>query len=123
MADNNSFGSFEGFGSKNTTLLIQSIKSMTMIGESKEVRDAKMKQLERRKERDERLLEHVAKEVKKIEETVNVAKGAKISISNMVFSGSRVKIDDQELLIMDDEKNVEFYRDDRTEGIKKRSVV
>ena len=106
-----------------TLMEIQSIKSMTMIGESKEVRDAKMKQLERRKERDERLLEHVAKEVKKIEETVNVAKGAKISISNMIFSGSRVKIDDQELLIMDDEKNVEFYRDDRTEGIKKRSVV
>lgn len=106
-----------------TLMEIQNVKTSLLVSESKEVRDAKIKQLERRKERDERLLEHVGKELKKIEETMTTARDAKILVNNMVYSDTRVRIDDQELLIMDNEKKVEFYRDDKTEGIKKRSVV
>lgn len=106
-----------------TLMEIQAVKSSALISESKEVREAKIKQLERRKERDERLLEHVGRELAKIEETMTTAKGARILVNNMVYSDTRVRIDDQELLVMDNEKNVEFYRDDKTEGIKKRSVV
>lgn len=106
-----------------TLVEIQSFKDSVLISESKEIRAARIKQLERRKERDERLLDHVNKELNKLEETMNTAKEARIMVGNMVYSDTTVRIDNQEMLIMDDERNVEFYRDDKTEGIKKRSVV
>lgn len=106
-----------------TMVELQSFKDSVLISESREVRAARIKQLERRKERDERLLEHVSKELEKIEETVSIAANAGIVISNMVYSDTTIRIDDRELLVMENEKSVEYYRDDKTEDIKKRSVV
>ena len=85
-------------------------------------REAKIKQLQRRKIRDERLLEHVNKELEKIKETMDVAKAARIIVKNMVYSDTTIRIDDQELITRNDEKNVEYFRDDKTDGIKKRTV-
>lgn len=105
-----------------TLIEIQSFKDSVMLTESRDVREAKIKQLQRRKIRDERLLEHVNKELEKIKETMDVAKAARIIIKNMVYSDTTIRIDDQELITRNDEKNVEYFRDDKTDGIKKRTV-
>ena len=76
-----------------TLIEIQSFKDSVMLTESRDVREAKIKQLQRRKIRDERLLEHVNKELEKIKETMDVAKAARIIIKNMVYSDTTLRTD------------------------------
>lgn len=105
-----------------TMLEIQTFQTSVLASESSEVRDAKMKQLQRRKERDERLLAHVEKELKKIEEMLAIAREAKVSVSATAYSASVIRIDDQETELKSDEQNVEFFRDVMSNGISRRDA-
>ena len=102
---------------------LQMFKANIIISDSEEVRAAKLKQLERRKERDERLLDHVEKELAKINETLQIAAEAKISVNNTAFASTVIRIDDQETELKTDEKNVEFFRENMMEGISRRPAV
>ncbi|MCR4685681.1 MAG: FapA family protein [Lachnospiraceae bacterium] len=106
-----------------TMIEIQTFKTNVSATESKEVREAKMKQLERRKVRDERLLEHVEKELAKIKEMMDIAKEAKVTVSSTAYSNCLIRIDDQELELKSNENNVEFFREPMTEGISRRPAV
>ena len=103
-------------------LEIQTFQTSVLASESSEVRDAKMKQLQRLKERDERLLAHVEKELKKIEEMLAIAREAKVSVSATAYSASVIRIDDQETELKSDEQNVEFFRDVMSNGISRRDA-
>ncbi len=106
-----------------TMMELQMFKANVVVSDTEEVRQAKRKQLERRKERDERLLEHVEKELSSINETMKIATEAKISINNTAYASSVIRIDDQEIELKTDETNVEFYRENMMEGISRRPAV
>ena len=105
-----------------TLMEIQNFKQSVSVSDTEEVKEAKMKQLERRKLRDERLLEHVEKEMSKIDETMGIARGAKITVGGTAYTASTIRIDDQEITLISDENNVEFYRQNQMEGISRRSA-
>ena len=65
---------------KKTKSEIEKIRDTRLNNEPKDVKDAKVNQLTRRLKRDERLLEHVEKELKEIEDTINVGSEAEIRI-------------------------------------------
>ncbi len=104
-----------------TMMEIQMFKANVSVSESEEVRNAKFKQLERRKQRDERLLEHVEKELEKIKETMGVAREARVSVGTTAFPASVIRIDDQELELKSEEHNVEFFRE-ADGGISRRDA-
>lgn len=106
-----------------TMMQIQNFKTNVAVSESEDVRRAKLNQLERQKARDERLLAHVEKELEKISETMLIANGAKIAVTNTAFASCLIRIDDQEVELKSDEKNVEFFREPMTEGISRRPAV
>ena len=95
---------------KKTKDEIKQIRDVRITNEPKDVKDAKISQLTRRIARDERLLEHVKKELKEIEETMNVGMEASISIEDAVNPGVTVRVDDKELVIRNAMTHVKFYR-------------
>lgn len=78
---------------------------------------AKLSQIMRRKERDERLLNHVERELKEIEDTMNLAVNAHVIAQNTAFSGVDVHIDDKEFLVRTDMHSAEFFRKNSMEDI------
>ncbi len=106
-----------------TMMEMQMYKANIVVSESEEVRNAKLKQLERRRQRDERLLEHVEKELTKIAETMQIARGARVMVCDTAFPAAVIRIDDQELELESEEKNVEFFRENMMEGISRRPAV
>ena len=103
-----------------TLVDIQKFRDSWHNSDSREVREAKLSQLSRRKARDERLLEHVERELKEIEATVENAKEAKVSALNTAYRSVLVRIDDKEKLLQQDMKNVEFYRTSKMDEISTR---
>lgn len=79
--------------------------------ERTEVRNAKLSQLNRRKVRDERMIEHIQEELAQIKEKIGIASSAKIKTLSTVYSGTKVVIDGIEKDITSDMKGVEFYID------------
>ena len=106
-----------------TMMEIQMFKANVSVSESEEVRAAKLKQLERRRERDERLLEHVEKELAKIGETMEVAREARVTVGTTAFPAAVIRIDDQEIELKSAENNVEFFREQMRDGISRRPAV
>lgn len=74
------------------------------------VRDAKINQLKRRLKRDERMLEHVSKEVEEIRHTMEVSKNSRISAEGTVYPGVVVRVDDKEMCIQGEAKAVDFKK-------------
>ena len=107
---------------KKTTAEIEMIRDARITNEPKEVKDAKISQLTRRIKRDERLLEHVEKELKEIEETINVGMEASIEIEDTVFPGVTVKIDNKDLKIPNTMQHVKFFRPEGSSEIEVRTL-
>ncbi len=89
---------------------IEQIRDVRITNDPKDVKEAKISQLTRRLKRDERLLEHVERELKEIENTISVGTEASISIEDTVNPGVTVRIDDKELKINNTMQHVKFYR-------------
>ena len=93
-----------------------------MTNDPKEVKDAKISQLTRRLKRDERLLEHVEREIKEIEDTINVGDQAAVLIEDTANPGVTIRIDNKELVIKNPMSHVKFYRPQGSSEIEVTSI-
>ncbi len=107
---------------KKTNAEIEQIRDVRITNDPKEVKDAKISQLTRRLKRDERLLEHVEKELKEIEETMNVGMEAAIEVEDTVFPGVMIKIDNKELKIPNTMQHVRFFRPEGSSEIEVKTL-
>ncbi len=103
---------------KKTQHEIEQIRDVRLTSDPKEVKDAKISQLTRRLKRDERLLEHVEKEIKEIEDTINVGNRAAVIIEDTVNPGVTVRIDNKEMVIKNPMTSVKFYRPEGSSEIE-----
>ena len=107
---------------KKTKFEIEQIRDVRLTNDPKEVKDAKISQLTRRLKRDERLLEHVEKELKEIEDTMSVGTQAMISVEDRVNPGVTVRIDNKELVIKNAMTHVKFYRPEGSSEIEVKTL-
>jgi len=91
--------------------------------DSVEVRQAKAAQMKRRLQRDERLLEHIEKELEEIRQSMELSQNARVAVKGTAFSGLTVRIDDKELVLNSNYEQVEFYRPGINEEITTRVVM
>ena len=101
---------------------IEQIRDVRITNDPRDVKDAKISQLTRRLKRDERLLEHVMKELQEIENTISVGDEASISIEDTVCPGVTVKIDDKEMRINSPLQHVKFYRPTGSSDIEVKTL-
>lgn len=109
-------------GIKKTKSEIEQIRDVRISNEPKDVKDAKINQLTRRLKRDERLLEHVERELKEIEETINVGTEAEIRVEDTVNPGVTIKIDDKEMKISNTMTHVKFFRPEGSSIIEVKTL-
>ncbi len=107
---------------KKAKFEIEQIRDVRLTNDPKEVKDAKISQLTRRLKRDERLLEHVEKELQEIEDTMSVGTTAAIMIEDTVNPGVTVRIDNKELLIRNKMTHVKFYRPEGSSEIEVTTI-
>lgn len=101
---------------------IEQIRDVRLTSDPKDVKDAKVSQLIRRMKRDERLLEHVQKELTEIEETMNVGMEAAVMAEDTVCPGVTVRIDDKEMKVTNYMQHVRFFRPEGSSTIEVRTL-
>ncbi len=101
---------------------IEQIRDVRITNDPVEVKNAKISQLTRKLKRDERLLEHVEKELAEIEETMKLGTDAQISIDDTVNPGVKVIIDNKEMFIKNPLHHVRFFRPEGSSEIEVRSL-
>lgn len=107
---------------KKAKFEIEQIRDVRLTNDPKEVKDAKISQLTRRLKRDERLLEHVEKELKEIEETMSLGGEAAVLIEDTVYPGVTVRIDNTELALKNPMTHVKFFRPEGSGEIEVRTL-
>ncbi len=107
---------------KKTSAEITQIRDVRITNDPKEVKDAKISQLTRRLKRDERLLEHVEKELEEIENTMNVGMEAAVEIEDTVFPGVTVRIDNKEIKVPNTMQHVRFFRPEGSSEIEVKTL-
>jgi len=111
---------------KNSMKVIEAeilkIQDVRIPNERKEVREAKLSQLNRRKKRDERMIRHIDDELNEINEKIAIASHSKIMATNNVFSGSKIIINGIEKDITSNMKNTEFLINEETGEIEFRNI-
>ena len=107
---------------KKTKGEIEQIRDVRLSSDPVEVKNAKINQLERRLKRDERLLEHVEKELKEIEDTMSVGSEASVVIEDTVHPGVKVIIDNKDMQVKNVMNHVRFYRPQGTSEIEVKSL-
>ena len=90
--------------------------------ERKEVREARLSQLKRRKLRDERLVSHIKEELEKIGNIMEIGSNAKITVSNTAFPSVVIRIGDKEKVLESEVRGMEFYRESPMQGISMRTA-
>ena len=101
---------------------IEQIRDVRLTSDPLDVKEAKISQLTRRMKRDERLLEHVEKELTEIEETMKVGISAAVMVEDTVFPGVTVRIDDKEMKVSNYMQHVKFYRPEGSSDIEVRTL-
>ena len=101
---------------------IEQIRDVRITNDPRDVKEAKISQLKRRLKRDERLLEHVMKELKEIENTISVGDEASVSIEDTVNPGVTVRIDDKEMKVNSTLQHVKFYRPTGSSDIEVKTL-
>lgn len=101
---------------------LEQIRDVRLTNDPKEIKDAKISQLTRKLKRDERLLEHVRKELSEIEDTMSVGMEAAVSIDNIVNPGVTIRIDNKEMKISSQMNAVKFYRPEGSSVIEVKSI-
>ena len=107
---------------KKTKHEIEQIRDVRLSNDPVEVKNAKISQLTRRLKRDERLLEHVEKELAEIEETMSLGNKAAIVVEETVNPGVTVTIDNKELVIKNPLQHVRFYRPEGASQIEVNTI-
>ena len=107
---------------KNIKKEIEMIRDVRITNDPKDVKDAKISQLQRRLKRDERMLEHVERELAEIEETISVGSEAAVSVEDTVNPGVTVRIDNKEMKISNAMQHVKFYRPAGSSNIEVKSI-
>lgn len=93
------------------------------VGEdTPEVRRAKAAQIQRHIKRDERLIEHLEKEIEEIRQSLELARGAKVVAEGNAFKGLVIRIDNKEKVLDESCQSVEFYRPGVRDEIEIRTV-
>ena len=101
---------------------IEQIRDVRLTSEPKDVKDARISLLTRRLKRDERLLEHVEKELGEIEDTMSVGMEAEICVEDTVFPGVTVRIDDKEMKLKNYMQHVRFFRPEGSSEIEVKTL-
>lgn len=107
---------------KKAKFEIEQIRDVRLTNDPKEVKDARISQLTRRLKRDERLLDHVEKELKEIEDTMSLGSEAAISVEDTVNPGVTVKIDNKEMVIQNTMTHVRFFRPEGSSQIEVKTI-
>jgi len=106
-----------------TLVEVQRMRANVAMDEYNKTKLSILSQLNRRKEREERLLEHIEKELLEIGDIMALARDAKISIENTAYKLSNIMVDDKEKTLNEDMKNVEFYRKSTLDDISVRNAI
>lgn len=101
---------------------IEMIRDVRISNDPKDVKDAKISLLQRKMKRDERMLEHVEKELMDIEETINVGSEAAVEVEDTVNPGVIVRIDNKELRISNTLQHVKFFRPAGSSNIEVKTL-
>lgn len=104
---------------KNT---IGKIKDVRINHEPKEVREAKVAQIVRKLKRDERLLEHINKELNDIKESAEIGMNGSIMVEQKVYPGVKIEIDEEKMDVTSELTAVEFVHRPGTDGIEMRNL-
>ena len=107
---------------EKTKFEIEQIRDVRLSSDPKEVKDAKISRLTRRLKRDERLLEHVQKELSEEEEIMNLGMEAKVMVHEKVNVGTVIRIDNKEYIPKSSLNSVEFYRPSGGSEVEVRSI-
>lgn len=102
---------------------IRRVTDVRLLNERKEVKQAKLSQLNRRKLRDERMIEHIHEELDSINATIALARNGRITVSNTIYSGSTVVVDTLTYDVNSDMPGAVFTHDRDNECIKKDPIV
>lgn len=105
-------------GIEATKREITATSDIRISSESREVREAKANRLRRRLKRDMRLLEHLHEEMSELEEKLELGKTARITVSENVYPGVVVRIDDREMNIKNVTSHVQFYRPSQHDDVE-----
>ncbi len=100
---------------------ISAVKDIRINRDPKDVRDAKVAMIQRRKLRDERLLAHIREELNEIQATMEVGDHSVVRVQNTVFPGSAIKIDDKEYPVTSAQNKVIFFRKSKMDEIEVKS--
>lgn len=104
-------------GIERTKKELEVVSNERLSKDKKEVREAKISQLNRRLAKDEKLVGHIEDELEKIEYTMSVGQRAKISIAGTVYTGVQIVVDEMTMTIDSEQKSVDFFRDRKEEKI------
>ena len=104
-----------------TKFEIEQIRDVRITSDSIEVKEAKISRLVRRLKRDERLLEHVNKELDEYEKTISLSSGAKVVIHGLANPGTLVKVDDKPYAVKSPMNGVEFFRPEGSSEVEVRN--
>ena len=107
---------------KKTKFEIEQIRDVRLSSDSKEVKEAKISRLTRHLKRDERLLEHVNKELSEEQEALTKGSEAKVIVHDKVNVGSIIRIDDKEYISTFIQSGVEFYRPAGSSAVEVRKI-
>lgn len=102
---------------RKTSDEIRKVTDVRLLNERKEVKQAKLSQLNRRKLRDERMIEHIKDELDSINVTIALARAGKVSVSSTVYAGATVVIDSIQYEVNSDMAGTVFAHDRENECI------
>jgi len=105
-------------GIKDSRKAIAEASDIRISKDPKEVREAKINQLKRRIKRDERLMEHLEKEIEEIRITMEYSNDATVTAQGNVFPGVVVRIDNRELVVDKKYSAVSFSKSKHYDGIE-----
>ena len=107
-------------GIAKTIYDIQRLKDTRFVSDEKAVREAKLSQLNRKKIRDERMIEHLEEEIAEIEESIGMSRNAVIDVLNTAFRETSVQIHQKSKILESDYKGTEFFYNHTAENIDTR---
>lgn len=107
---------------KKTKQEITRVSDGRFSTDTKQVREAKLSQLNRRLSKDEKTVAHISGELDRIEQVIAIGSRAQIAVAGTVYTGSHIMVDDIVMTIESEQKAVEFLKDRTTEEIIVNSI-
>lgn len=105
-----------------TKFEIGQIRDVRLSSDPKEVKEAKISRLDRRRKRDERLLEHIEKELEQVKEDLKLGGQARVLVHEKVYPGTVICVDDKEYIVKSQMMGVEFSRPEGSSDIEVKNI-